>query len=70
VATTKAAKATAEPLTISFTFEKETKGTIRYAEDAPADGSRPAIGTLYITKRALEALNTPKALLVTVESAD
>jgi hypothetical protein len=34
--------------TISFIRERETKNTIRYAEDADVDP--PAIGTLYVQK--------------------
>jgi hypothetical protein len=34
-----------EKLTVTFTLERETKNTIRYAEDADTDP--PAIGALY-----------------------
>jgi hypothetical protein len=37
-----------EKQTLTFTLERETKNTIRYAEDA--SGKPPAIGTLYVQK--------------------
>jgi hypothetical protein len=37
-----------EKQTLTFTLERETKNTIRYAEDA--NGNPPAIGTLYVQK--------------------
>jgi hypothetical protein len=37
--------------TLTFTFEKETKNTIRYQEQT--DGKPPAIGSLYVQKWAL-----------------
>jgi hypothetical protein len=55
-------------LTVEFETDRETKGTIRYKEDEPADGSRPAIGTLYITKTALAKTNGVKRIRVTVEA--
>lgn len=65
------AAAKAEPLALTFTLERETKGTHRFQEDNDSDG-RPIVGTLYITKEALEAngLIGAKSLLVTIQSAD
>lgn len=40
-----------EPTTLTFTREKVTKNTVRYAEDVVA-GQPPLIGTLYIQKWA------------------
>jgi hypothetical protein len=34
---------------LTFTLERETKNTIRYAEDA--NGKPPAVGTLYVQQR-------------------
>jgi hypothetical protein len=34
---------------------KETPGTKKFVQDTPEDGSRPSVGTLYVTKAALEA---------------
>ena len=64
------AAATAAPsLVVEFTYEKETPGTIRFKEVEPEDGSRPTIGTLYITKKALAGLKGNfKRLTVTVEA--
>lgn len=58
-----------------FTPERETKNTIRYQEDPP-DGTvgspEPAIGTLYVQKRAIEALGLTPAdkLVVTLGSSE
>jgi hypothetical protein len=49
-------------------MDKETPGTWRFKEDEPPDGSRPAIGTLYITKKALTKMGNTKTILVTVEA--
>jgi hypothetical protein len=52
-----------EKQTLTFTLERETKNTIRYAEDA--DGNPPAIGTLYVQKWLLEK-ERPERLTVTI----
>lgn len=48
---------------LTFTLEKETKGTYRYAE--VADGPNPVVGTLYIKKSALTG-DAPSTLTVTI----
>jgi len=48
---------------LNFTLERETKNTIRYAEDAT--GKPPAIGTLYVQKWLL-GTEPPKNLIVTI----
>jgi hypothetical protein len=53
-----------EKQTLTFTLERETKNTIRYAEDA--DGKPPAIGTLYVQKWLL-GKEPPKTLTLTIE---
>lgn len=52
-----------EKTIILFTVEKETKNTIRYAEQT--DGKPPIVGTLYIQKWAKPGV----ALVVTIEEA-
>jgi hypothetical protein len=52
---------------LSFTLERETKNTIRYAEDA--SGKPPAIGTLYVQKWML-GQDPPKNLIVTISGSD
>ena len=52
---------------LSFTLERETKNTIRYAEDA--SGKPPAIGTLYVQKWLL-GNDPPKNLIVTISESD
>jgi len=55
-------------LKAEFVFEKETKNTVRYAEEET--DSPPIIGTLYVKKWALKKLNGgsfPQRIAVTVE---
>jgi hypothetical protein len=52
---------------ITFTLERETKNTIRYAEEA--DGNPPAIGTLYVQKWLL-GKEPPQKLTITVGEAE
>lgn len=66
-ATKKAAPST---LVREFSVKKSTPNTIAFQEDEPADGSRPAIGTIYVTKAALTGLGDTKRIRVTVEAAD
>lgn len=47
-------------LVVDFTFERETKNTVRFAEDV-AEDSTAVIGTLYIQKEALEAAGVEPA---------
>jgi hypothetical protein len=56
-----------EKQTLSFTLERETKNTIRYAEDA--DGNPPAIGTLYVQKWLL-GNEPPERLTITIDAAE
>ena len=53
--------------TLTFTVERETKNTIRYAEDA--DGEPPAIGTLHVQKWLLRK-EPPWKLSVTIGEAE
>lgn len=56
--------------TIKFTFEKETKGAVRFQE--VGDDGRPAfapkVGTLYVRKSAIPDGNIPKLIEVTFKS--
>jgi hypothetical protein len=52
-----------EKQTLTFTLERETKNTIRYAEDA--SGKPPAIGTLYVQKWLL-GNEPPRKLAITI----
>lgn len=55
---------------LEFTFERETKNTVRFQEAENADGEPPAIGTLYVQKWVLKRLGDPKRLSVVVRGAD
>ena len=61
-----------EKLELKFTYEKETKNTIRYQEELgdEAHSSRDvAVGSLYIQKEALGE-PVPQRLRVTIEEDD
>ena len=55
-----------EAQTLTFSLERETKNTIRYAEQT--DGNPPAVGTIYVQKWAIGD-DPPKTLTVTVSEA-
>ncbi len=58
-----------EKLVLKFTYEKETRNTIRYQEELgdEAHSSRDiAVGSLYVQKEALGE-PTPQRLKVTIE---
>mgnify|MGYP007132578188 CR=1 FL=1 len=53
--------------TVNFTFERETKGAVRYQEVVPSgDPERRVIGTLYLRKTALNG-TVPQRLTVTIK---
>lgn len=52
---------------VAFNLERETKGAVRYQEDA-AQGFEK-IGTLYIRKTTFGKPEYPKVLHVTIETA-
>ncbi|MDP2730586.1 MAG: hypothetical protein Q8O55_08880 [Dehalococcoidales bacterium] len=54
-----------EKLEITFALDKPTKNTIRYAEMS----DNPVVGTLYVQKSAIEKLENPKSIKVTIEAA-
>ena len=57
---------------INLTLERETKNTVRFAEDEtgqPADHpGTPVVGTLYLQKAAHATLGTPSQITVTLEA--
>jgi hypothetical protein len=54
---------TMEVQTLTFSLERETKNTVRYAEQT--DGKPPAVGTIYVQKWAM-GQNPPKTLVIRV----
>lgn len=48
-------------MTITFTYERDTKRTYRYKEDS----DNPIVGTLYMSKASLGD-NPPKKLIVEI----
>lgn len=53
-----------EPFTATFTIDKDTRNTIRYAEEA--EGQRPVVGMLYVQKAELPE-PSPKRVRVTIQ---
>lgn len=53
-------------LVVEMTFEKDTPGTNRFKENVE-EGERGAIGTLYVTKKALAGMTNTKRIRVTIE---
>jgi hypothetical protein len=53
---------------VRFEREKETRNTIRYHELPETTDGPSVVGTLYVSKVALELLGNPKSLKVTIES--
>lgn len=56
--------------TLKFSFEKETKGAVRYQEvgEDSEPAFAPQVGTLYIRKSAMPGGKIPKILTVTIVS--
>ena len=52
-------------LVVKFSKERETKNTVRFAEDADPDDQ--VIRTLYVTKDALADIGNPESLTVTIK---
>jgi hypothetical protein len=57
-------------LTITFVHERETKNTVRYAEQVADPKMTPFVGTLYLRKEGVQALGNPPTLVVTIESGE
>jgi hypothetical protein len=53
---------------LTFTRERETKNTIRYAEDVAGE-ERPIVGNLYVLKSTVAELGDPERIRVTIEAA-
>ena len=53
-----------QPFTATFKLEKETKNTVRYAEEA--EDRRPVMGTVYVDKYELPK-PFPERIRVTIE---
>ncbi len=53
-----------EPFTGTFKLDKETRNTVRYAEEA--EDRRPVVGTVYVDKYELPK-PFPRRIRVTVE---
>ena len=56
-----------QPFSATFKLDKETKNTVRYAEEA--EDRRPVVGTVYVDKYELPR-PYPKRIRLTIEPAD
>lgn len=56
-----------KPFSANFKLDKETKNTVRYAEEA--EDRRPVVGTVYVDKYELPR-PYPKRIRVTIELAE
>ncbi len=57
---------------VTFSRERETKGTIRYAEDGVKEGERGVVGVLYLQKSAASKYPggvLPDAVTITIREA-
>ncbi len=55
-------------VTLKFSIERETKGTMRYKEQVAGEFDEPVSGTLYVRKSAFKAEGrVPEVLTVTIE---
>lgn len=54
---------TMEVQTLTFSLERETKNTVRYAEQT--DGKPPAVGTIHVQKWVM-GQKPPKTLVIRV----
>ncbi|MCI0628841.1 MAG: hypothetical protein L0387_45555 [Acidobacteria bacterium] len=57
----------AEPFPGTFKLDKETKITVRYAEET--EGRRPVVGTVYVDKYELP-MPFPKWIRATIEPVE
>jgi hypothetical protein len=57
----------ADKLVVVFARERETKNTVRFAEQENAEGLPPVIGTLYVQKFVVKRLGDPQVIKITVE---
>ena len=57
-----------EEKTLVFTFEKETKNTVRFQEK-PEAGTPAIIGTVYVQKWAFPG-DVPRELTITIKSQE
>jgi hypothetical protein len=62
------ASASTKSLTVEMNFDHDTKGAVQFKEGPQPGGARPPIGTLYMTKVALNEMGGNfKKIRVTVE---
>jgi hypothetical protein len=54
-----------EKITVRFVKERETKNTVRFAEQHD-DTEDPVVGTLYVKKSAVARLGNPESLTVEI----
>lgn len=60
---------TVKELTATFVRERETKNTIRFAEEENQEGP-PIVGTIYIQKYALRRIGDPEKIVLTIRAGE
>lgn len=58
----------AKKLVREFAVSKDTPNAKQFKQDDEEDGSRAAIGTIYVTKKALVEMGNSSRIRVTVEA--
>lgn len=57
----------AKTISVSMNRERDTKNTVRFAEEGEREDQQ--LGTIYLPKRTLADLGNPKSVTVTIEAA-
>lgn len=57
-----------DEITCTFEFDRETKGTRRFAE-VEVPGQPPVVGTLYVKKHVCHNMGNPTRLTVTIHGS-
>lgn len=59
---------TTTQIVVPFDFDKETPGTLRFAESGLSEDERGQMGTIWLRKDVAENLGNPERVVVTVEA--
>lgn len=62
-----AKKTEAQGIQVTFSMEKATKNTIRFAENLPSELAAPKVGTIYVPKSTLGEIGWKEGQSLTME---